>query len=198
MTTGFLAHEEWSIPAYAQQMLWLRQGDAAVQVSGPRGLFKFDPPSSGGLRLMWGTTEGTPLAAWPETSNSESITLNWNGHVAVGGFITRLHALEVRDLEIVIAEVEGGLLPPGYVRWPSLAEMSSAPFRRDLDQTPVERDYTYTFLVMADSIYAEYLHHALVSELAVDLYAGLGPQKGRWADVVGLPLLIESVSLVTG
>ncbi len=197
MISGFLASEEWPIPAYAQPLLWLRQGDAAVQLSGPRGAFTLDGSGEGDLRLMWGTAEGTPLANWTETGGGP-LTLDWNGHVAVGGFITRLHALEVRDLEMVIAEVEGGLLPSDYVRWPSLAQMTATPFRRDTDQSPIERDYTYTFLAMADSIYAEYLHHALVSEVAVDLYAVLGPQKGRWFEVVGLPLLLESVSLVTG
>jgi len=75
--------------------------------------------------------------------------------------------------------------------------MQRAPFRRrDEPEPDITRDFTYTFLALADSIHAEYLHHALVSELAADCFAILGPQEGRWHEIVGMPLLVDGITLL--
>jgi hypothetical protein len=97
----------------------------------------------------------------------------------------------------VVAEIEGDLLPAGYGHLPTLADMRAGPFQRH-DETDLAdaRSFTYTFLALADSVFAEYLHHAMVSELAVDCLATLGPQDGRWHEIVGLPLLLDSISLL--
>jgi hypothetical protein len=75
--------------------------------------------------------------------------------------------------------------------------MRRAPFQRRHEPEPgTARAFTYTCLALADSIYAEYLHHAMVSELAVDCLAAFGPEEGRWHEIVGLPLLVEAVTLL--
>jgi hypothetical protein len=203
MTTiaGHLVAEEsaWRIPAYAQDMLWMQQGAHAARTSGTRGAFSLDVPGDGteAMFLVWGTADGPPLTVWHRPDTGAPFTVGWQGAVSVGGFIERLHVVEARGLELVIAEVEGGLLPPSYRRLPTLVQMQTAPFtRQGSDDPPLMRDFAYTFLAAAESVYAEYLHHALVSELAVDCFAVLGPQKGRWHEIVGLPLLLESVSLL--
>jgi hypothetical protein len=186
----------WSIPAYAQSMLWVCSGDQAVQTRGPSGEFTLDA-SGADLALAWGTAAGPLLAGWPASDDATPVVLGWQGAVGIGGFIERLHALDVHDLEVVIAEIEGDLLPPDYARLPSLDGMRSAPFSRARGSGPDSgRQFTYTVIALADSVCAEYLHHALISELALDCFATLGPQAGRWADVVGLPLLVDGVSLL--
>jgi hypothetical protein len=136
------------------------------------------------------------LFAW-QRPDSAPFNLGWQGEAAVAGFVERLHALQLRGLELVVAEIEGNVLPPGYARLPSLDQMRAAPFsRRDTGETTFERQFTYTLVAMADSIYAEYLHHAMVSELAIDAFAVLGPHEGRWHEIVGLPLMLQSVSLL--
>jgi hypothetical protein len=184
------AESDWRIPPYAQDMLWVRGGDRAVKTSGPRGAFALDAEPAA-LRLAWGTADGPPLCLWHHSPYV------WQGTVGVGGFIERLHAFEAHGLELVVAEIEGGLLPTNYCRLPTCAQMQRAPFRRDPEtEQPLPESFIYLFLALADSVQAEYLHHAMVGQLAVDCFATLGPQQGGWHELVGLPLLLDSVSLL--
>lgn len=204
MTTlngSLVSHEmDWRVPTYAQSMLWMQQGEHAAQLAGPLGAFTLDVPGEGReeVRFVWGTADGPPLAIWFRPDTEAPFVVGWQGTVAVGGFIDRLHVLTARGLDIVIAELEGELLPPDYRRLPTLSQMAAAPFSRqdDSDISFPTRDHTYPLIAMADSIQAEYLHHAMVSELAVDCFATLAPQPGRWHEIVGLPLLLDAVSLL--
>jgi hypothetical protein len=198
---GYLVAEGtgWRVPVYAQDMLWVRAGDRTVRASGLRGVFDLEVTGDADepINLLWGTADGPPLAVWSRPGLDTPLVLGWQGGVAVGGFVERLHALERRGLEVVVAELEGMTLPPEYTRLPTLDQMQRGPFRRRNEPEPgPSREFTYTFLALADSIYAEYLHHAVVSELAVDCVATLGPQEGRWHEIVGLPLLLEAVTLL--
>lgn len=198
---GHLISQEagWTLPDYAQPMLWLRGDADPVRVSGPRGAFELDVPENGEgtIDLAWGVPNGPLLARWPVTLSDDAVVLGWRGMIGVGGFVERLHAFEVRGIELVVAEIEGALLPPRYRHLPTLEQMRRAVFERDdVAEAPDTPEFIYTLIAMADSIHAEYLHHSMVSELAVDVRASLGPQAGRWHEVVGLPLLIESVSLL--
>jgi hypothetical protein len=198
---GYLVAEDsgWQVPAYAQDMLWVQVGHHAGRASGLRGAFDLDVTgdADGPIRLLWGTAEGPPLANWHFSGADTPFVAGWQGTVAVGGFVERLHALERRGLEVVVVEVEGTTLPLDYARLPTLDQMQRAPFRRRNErESGSAREFTYTFLALADSIYAEYLHHAMVSELAVDCIGILGPQEGRWHEIVGMPLLVEAVTLL--
>ncbi len=186
----------WQIPAYAQSMVWVCCGDQAVQARGPFGEFSL-AASGCDLALAWGAPYGPLLGTWPLSDESTPVMLGWRGAVGIGGFVELLHALEVRDIELVIAEIEGAPLPPGYSRLPTLDQMRAAPFSRTRGSAPgTAQQFTYTVIALADSVHADYLHHALVSELALDCFATLGPQAGRWFAVVGLPLLVDAVSLL--
>lgn len=200
--TGYLVAEEslWRIPAYAQDLLWVQLDDHAERTNGARGQFQLNVPGeiSSALFVVWGTAGGPPLTIWHKPDLEAPFVVGWQGSVGVGGFVERLHVLEVQqDLELVIAEIEGSLLPSDYRRLPTLTQMQQMPFRRLVDEDQASPgSFTYTFLAMADSIYAEYLHHAMVSELAVNCFATLGPQDAYWHEIVGLPLLLDSVSLL--
>lgn len=199
--SGYLVAKEtpWRIPTYAQDMLWVQQDEHAARVTGTRGQFTLDVPGDGNnaFFLVWGTAGGPPLTCWHKSDSETPFVVGWQGSVGVGGFVERLHVLEVHDLELVIAEIEGSLLPPDYRRLPTLAQMQQIPFRRTTDDDhELAGSFTYTFLAMAGSVHAEYLHHAMVSELAVNCFATLGPHDGHWHEIVGLPLLLDSVSLL--
>jgi hypothetical protein len=193
---GYLIPEKakWQIPTYAQSVLWVQSGESAAQTSGPRGVFALDD-TGGEIALAWGTAEGPVLVRWPDMPAGE--VLGWTGSVGVGGFIERLHVFETRGLGVMVAEIEGDVLPADYRRVPTLADYQAGNVqRRDETDIGVTRAHTYTMLALADSVYAEYLHHAMVSELAVDCFATLGPQEERWYEIMGLPLLIEALSLL--
>ncbi len=181
----------WRIPSYAQSMLWVQSGAQSVQAAGPQGKFSLDG-AEGELSLAWGVSGGPTLAVWPSPA-----ALDWRGQVTLSGFVERLHVLEQHGLELIIAEIEGDCLPAGYTSLPTLDQMRQEPFSRlDTSEVTTARQHTYTLIMLADSVHAEYVHHAMVSELAVDCWASLGPQDGHWHDIVGLPLLVEALSLL--
>ncbi len=189
----------WAIPGYAQAMLWLKGDAEPVRIDGERGAFALDVPDDGegAIDLTWGVAEGTLLARWPVALVDSPVTLDWRGMVALGGFVERIHAFEARGLELVVAEIVGALLPLNYPRLPSLDQMRRGIFQRsDMDDAADMPEFIYPVITMADSIHADYLHHAMVSELAVDCFTVLGPQAGRWHEIVGLPLLVEMISLL--
>ncbi len=142
--------------------------------------------------LAWGRPGGPPLAVWHAGE-----LVAWDGRVALAGFVERIHVLEAGEIELVVAEIEGSLLPRGYASLPDLDAMRAAPFARDpAADAPAARKATYPVIALADSIHADYLHHAMVSELSVNCTLALAPHEGGWHAVVGLPLLLENLSLL--
>ncbi len=198
MTTleGTLVAEDapWRIPPYAREMLWVQQGDQAVQAHGERGTFALASYSDP-IALVWGAPGGPPLAIWPPPD--APFVLGWDGTVQIGGFVERLHMQESHRLELVIAEIDGAPLAHTYRRLPTLADMRAAPFRR-LPEPDLASETRHTYCVLApvESVLADYLHHAMVSELAVNCFTALGPQEGEWHALVGMPLLLESLTLL--
>jgi len=188
----------WRIPPYARTMLWVQQGEHAAQAQGERGAFSLPAGDRRApITLVWGAAGGPPLAIWPPPEARAPYVAGWEGTARIGGFVERLHVQESHALELVIAEIDGAPLAPDYHRLPGLADMRAAPFRRlpepDL-ATPTR--YSYFVLAPVDSVLAEYLHHAMVSELAVNCFAALGSQEGDWHTLVGMPLLLESLTLL--
>ncbi len=189
--------DDWRIPLYARDMLWVTLGGWAAQAEGEQGRFVMDSlPEDGLLTLCWGRPDGPPLARWSLDELSGLEAVGWGGEVAIGGFVERLHTLTVRGLDLMIAEVEGGPLPASYTQLPDLDTMRETVFRRD-DDAPLDDDrHMYPVIVQAETMLAESLHHALISELPMDCWGILGPQAGGWHDLVGLPILLEAVTLL--
>lgn len=188
---------QYRIPAYAQAMLCLvPEGGKGSQVQGQRGSFTLDtsPPSTGPLRLVWGSAAGPILAVWDRLP--DDLRLDWDGRVKVGGFVERLHAREVGGLEVVIAEVVGGPLPADHVGLPSLGDMRHGLYARTSDDEPLYKDQVYPFVILAENNLASLAQDALVSGLAVDAYGSLASDENRWHEVVGLPLLLDMLTLL--
>src|SRR5437867_2036319 len=107
--------EDFAIPAYAQDMLYIVSEDQTAQARGRYGKYKLNQMPEGPLSITWGLG-GPTLVIW--TRAPEGPALRWDGHVKVGGFIERFHGLEVGGLEVVIAEVVGGPFPIDHVGLP--------------------------------------------------------------------------------
>ncbi len=182
------------IPSYAQDMLYLVSAGTATPARGKQGHFGMERAPELPLRLVWGGANGPTLAVWqtiPDQGN-----LEWDGRVRVGGFVQRLHARELGGLEIVIAEVVGGSFPVDHVGLPSLDEMRRGIFARPSDEEPLDQDQSYPFIILAESNLASLVQDALVSGIAVDAYGALASEAGGWHEVVGLPLLLDTLTLL--
>ncbi len=163
---------KWRVPAYAQDMLRLIS-DECIQ------------------RIEWGAG-GPTLVFW----KPPALEPTWSGRVKVGGFIERLHAFEIAEMEIVIAEIVGGAFPAAHSGLPTLEDMKRGIYARPADLEPYGTDQTYPFILMAESNFAALAQDALVSGLAVDAVGTLADDQTAWRDMCGLPLLIESLTLL--
>ncbi len=186
--------EQFQIPAYAQDMLYVVTRDGAAQAQGKHGAFNLTTPPEGVVQITWGAADGPTLAFW--NNAAEWLNLRWDGRVKVGGFIERLHARELGGLELVIVEVVGGPFAVDHVGLPSLNDMHNGIFARPADTEPFKKDQAFPFIVLAESNLASLAQDALISGLAVDAYGSLASEAGRWHEVVGLPLLLDSLTLL--
>jgi hypothetical protein len=183
----------FTIPGYAQDMLYLVTDNGSAPTQGKYGKFSLNAPPTGSIRLTWGTASGPILVCW---ENVDELQLQWDGHINVGGFIERLHAHEVGGLELIIVEVIGGAFPVGHRGLASLEDMRAGIFARPADTEPIGSGQAYPFVVLAESNLAALAQDALVSGLGVDAYGSLASEASRWHEVVGLPLLLDTLTLL--
>jgi hypothetical protein len=174
---------KWRVPVYAQGLL----------IPGSDESFAY---------IHWVDGDGPTLAYWalPESEteaiNNVNVSFEWDGRVIVGGFVERLHVRRLGDVELVIAEIVGGVFPANYRNLPTLADMREGVFARPADFEPSDDDHTYPFVMEADSAFASLAQDALVSGLAVDAVGRLADDAQGFHDVCGLPLMLESLTLL--
>lgn len=185
----------WRIPAYAQDMLYIVSGESRAQLQGTDGQFVLEGELSDVLRITWAWWRvGPTLVHWPLPLETDD--LEWDGRVKVGGFVQRLHAREIGGMEIVIAEIVGGAFEASYGDLPSLEDMKGGIFARPADSEPLGTGQTYPFILNAESNFAALAQDALVSGLAVDAVGILADDDTGWQQVCGLPLLMESLTML--
>ncbi len=163
---------KYRLPEHARDMIHVVTTDAQIQI-------------------RWGTPDGIVLAYWPVHEAQ-----HWNGHVKIGGHVERLHARELGDVVFLIAEVVGGVLPIGYQAFPSLEDMQGGVFAFDQDAEPFAAQFSYPLIMAEDSPFAALAQDALVSNLSVDVIGKLADDVDGWQNICGLPLLIESLTLL--
>jgi hypothetical protein len=185
--------DSFRIPTYAQGLLTIVSENGESQLKGKQGQYHFDTLPEGVIRLTYGGANGPTLAYW---DIEDWPAARWDGRVKIGGFIERLHAREVGGLEVVIAEVVGGPLPSNHVGLPSLDDMRGGSFARPSDIEPLINDQAYPFIILAESNLAALAQDALVSGIAVDAYGELAADQGQWHEIVGLPLLMDSLTIL--
>ena len=176
---------KWRVPAYAQGLL----------IPGSDDTFAY---------IHWVDGDGPTLAYWalPEAdaeanpSSTVNAAFEWDGRIVVGGFVERLHIRRLGDVELVIAEIVGGVFPAQYHNLPTLADMREGVFSRPADLEPADDDHTYPFVIDVDSAFASLAQDALVSGLAVDAVGRLADDGQRFHEICGLPLLMESLTLL--
>jgi len=165
----------WPVPQYAQPLLIVESDVDFVYV-------------------RWCAHNGPVLTYQDQPGENEA--LPWNGQVIVGGFVERLHARRLADVDFLIAEVVGGAFPQTYRNLPTLDDMKNGLYARPADAEPFEDNRAFPFIIEADSHFAAIAQDALVSGLAVDAVGRLAKQADRWHEICGLPLILESLTLL--
>jgi hypothetical protein len=137
----------------------------------------------------------THLALW---STAEQRTgQSWDGRVLCGGFVARLHALQIADTPLIVAEIVGGVFPQGYTNLPSLESMQyGVGGARPPHAEPVGREMIFPFILDPDSHFAALAQDSLVAGIAVDAVGRLAPEAQGLHRICGLPLLAEAITLI--
>lgn len=189
-----LAH----LPSYTRGHLWLTTPDGqAVQINRDGS---FVLPERDQLELRWAHPEGSALTTWPNLTGENRYQLEWDGIVRLGGFIDRTHILEdLQGIPLMVVELTGGAYPADYRRWPTLNTLREGAYSRDdVDEIdPSDSGHWYSLLLSLDSPLVDFVHHALVNGSTVDCYATFGEENARWQDLIGLPLLLDSITLLS-
>jgi hypothetical protein len=179
-------------------MLYVESGSGEWPVplptSGKQGEFTLAAPLTAPVALRWGTAHGPTLTLLP-VPPAGSRSLGWQGQVIVGGFIDRIHACEIGGLEVAIVEVVGGAFAAGHTALPSLTDMRGGVFARPSNAEPHTSGDSFPLIALAESSVAALAQDALVSGLAVDAYGRLADEAGGWHEALGLPLLLEALTL---
>jgi hypothetical protein len=201
----------YRIPEYAQDMLYIgvQNIEHVEPTRGELGEFALpyvvrDPHPA--IYLMWGSVNGPLLGYWrsPKITNmglSEQayvphLNLKWDGRIHVGGNVERIHAFQVEDTELIVAEIVGGVFADDYIGLPTLEDMRTGKNTRPVEQEPLRGDQVYTFLVEAESNFAALLQDALVSRITVDASGILAEDEEGWHQLLGLPLLLDTLTLI--
>ncbi len=185
----------WTIPAYARDLLWLESEAETVPVEGTAGLFTLTAPASV-LTLRWGSAEGPAL----KQLRWQVDTLEWDGSVALGGFIDSMHITEIEGMPapIVVLSVGGQPLKPGIKPYPDRAVRRSVPYPipdfYDAIDDRIDESVT-TWVAFEDSAALTLAQDALVSKLRVGCFGHLADQAADWHDHFALPIALEGMTL---
>jgi hypothetical protein len=187
--------QEGILPTYAHDMLWLKpERGNPIQIAND-GTFEITPALK--MELCWGHPEGAVLTSWRQPPIPPYV-LEWDGIIRLGGFVERIHVFELDELPLMIVELVGGAYPHVKPELPSLEQLKQGAFSRVEEHDPSHDRHWYSLLLPLDSPFADFMHHTLVHGTAVDCTAVLGEEEGGWHEIVGLPLLLESVTLLAG
>ena len=178
--TGQMLGAGYALPAWAQGRLYMAQRD---DDAGPV------------IAIGWGEALDPPLVELPRR---EGMLPRWDGTVSLSGYIEQLHLLEWGGLPLAVLELVGRPVPAGYRRLPPLPLPGLGD--RHSERPPAETDgwpeYVYYLLADVESPLMSLAQDALVSSLRVVAVTGLGAQDAYWHELVNLPLVLDSLTLI--
>jgi len=182
----------WNIPPYAQPHLKIRT-DIGKQysITGTQGHFKFDETPAT-ITVCWGTA---PLTQLEYTSES----LDWDGTIRLGGFVTAIHMTELQaiDMALAIITMEAHPLKPTVKPYLSSNQRANHPYTPPDgldgidDETP---EGVTTWIAEIDSPLTGVMQDAMNQGHRIHAYGQLAPEEHGWHQFFALPILLESVT----
>lgn len=183
----------WSIPAYARGHLWVTTPSDAVRAEGAHGLFTLSAPTDAVI-IRWGSPAGPALRHLRWISD----TLDWNGSVAVGGYIDALHTTELPGLPeaLAILFVGGAPLRSDALPFPTSGQRGQPLTPPAFAAACVDMDESVTtWLALDSSPVLALAQDALVTKLRVHLYGRLVDDRHALAEHIALPIALEAITV---
>lgn len=193
--SAMLTAAGWTIPIYAQGLLYIETDAETVAAEGERGLFTLTTAAQD-VTVRYGVTDGPALArlCW------QPDCLEWDGAVRLGGYVDALGLSDHAALgAVVVIRLGAQPLKPG-------AQPTFTPSRRAQAATYAPLDFfaaladdvpetSSSWLVGEDSPLLPLAHDALMNKLRVWFKGTLAAHKSGWERYFALPLLLEEVTI---
>jgi hypothetical protein len=175
------------IPKYAREMLWLTAGEQFTTNQFEQDLNISETP----ILLRWGNPQGAVMARWAAIADK----LSWQGQVEVRGTVEAVHLLTVKNLDLMVIEIVGNVPLTPIARFPNLADLREQPFERSPFRETDMPPSWYAFLLPLDSPLGDFAHHSLTHGGSIDAYGTLADEKSGFHTFLGMPLVMESLTL---
>lgn len=183
---------DWSIPAYAQEKLWLAGEAGSAKCEGAAGLFELPAPETI-VSLRWGSDEGAVLRQFRWQPDS----LGWQGEFRLGGMVEAIHMMPLpgADFPLVVALFSAQPLMPHVTPFPDLTKTYYDPpdwyEGIDDDAEPA----LVTLIAPEESSLASVAQDAMMNKMPLHVYGHLASEEQGFHPLLALPLLWESVTL---
>ena len=182
----------WEIPTYAQSHLKITsdKGDQSA-LSGEHGDFTLDDiPSI--LTISWGDAPLTQLS-WTADS------LDWNGSVRVGGFVTAIHMTEIQAIEMPLAIItlEAHPLKPSVIPFITPAQRANYPYPPSDCLEGIDDEIpegVTTWIAEIDSPLTGVMQDAMNQGHRIYAFGQLASEEHGWHQFFALPILLESLT----
>lgn len=182
----------WEIPTYAQPHLNIipHSGNPSA-ISGKQGEFMLEEiPTI--VTVNWGNAPLTQLS-WKSNS------LDWDGTVRVGGFVTAIHMTELKAIEMPIAIItlEAHPLKPSVMPFLSPSQRANHPYPPSNSLDGIDDDIpegVTTWIAEIESPLTGLMQDAMNQGHRIYAFGQLASEEHGWHQFFALPILLESVT----
>ncbi len=184
--------QDWQLPQYSQPCITVNTANQQqIRIQPDTHTFELDE-SPANVTISWGTAPLTQLT-WQADS------LNWDGQVRLGGFVTAIHFTHVAqlDIDLAIMTVEAYPLKPDVKPYLSAKDRTQIPYQPADFLDGVDDDQpegVTTWLADIDSPLVGLMQDAMNQGHRVYAFGQLADEEQGWHHVFALPILLEAVT----
>lgn len=184
--------QQWKLPTYAQPYITINTPIyQQLHVDSAVGKFEIEKMSEI-VTVSWDNAPLTQLA-WQADS------LDWDGSVRLGGFVTAIHFTYMAQLEMDLAvmTVEAYPLKPDVKPYLKATDRAKTPYQPTDFLSGVDDDQSEgvtTWLADMDSPLVGLMQDAMNQGYRVYAFGQLTSDEQGWQNLFALPILLESVT----
>jgi hypothetical protein len=189
--------EIWTIPAYAQDMLYVDSISGSTKAYGATGEFELIARSDDVTVYWQDIQQGVALAHLDWKADS----LDWDGSVKIGGYIDAIHMTDLNsDQSVLIVELGGQPLLPSAKPHPIGKDRQTAWVKPEFHtalSTNTPNCFS-TWIITRDSPLARVAYDSMLNNFRLHCFGRLAGDQTGWDDLCALPILLESLTVFNG
>lgn len=192
--TGALC-DDYTIPSYAQDRLWLDSEATSARCEGETGLFSLSAPAPL-LTLRWNGADGMPLTMLKWQADN----LQWDGSIRLAGIVEAIHLTELEDIEMPMALIyfSAQSLVPEIQQYPDasqrkLSRIMPPQFLDGINE--LETPMIVPLITFAESPLVAIAQESLMQKNPLYVFGKLADEEDDWHEYFALPIVWESVTV---